>query len=369
MRIPFCDPAAVNREIAGELRVAFERVMAGGHLILGPEVEAFESEWAEMCDVKHCVGTGNCLDALTLMLKGYGIGPGDEVIVPANTYIATWLAVTACGALPVPVDPLEATHNIDPAKAEAAVTSRTRAILAVHLYGRVADMPALRDVADRHGLALLVDAAQAHGAHGTQLGDAAAFSFYPTKNLGALGDGGAVVTNDAGIAAAVRSMGNYGSRRKNEHERIGGNSRLDELQAAFLRVKLPKLGGWNERRRRIASVFQVSLRCTVGLATWSTADYHHLFVIRTPERDRLRARLLEQGIGTMVHYPTPPYLQAAYSNQGAAHAAPRYRRGEFPIAERLAREVLSLPCGPQLTADDVGLVAGAVLEVVEEVYA
>jgi dTDP-4-amino-4,6-dideoxygalactose transaminase len=349
--IPFLDLRAQYLELKEELDDAYCRTMDSGWYILGGEVEAFEREFADYCGVDHCVGVANGLDALHLVMEAWGIGPGDEVIVPSNTYIATWLAVTHTGATPVPVEPLESTHNIDPALIAAAVTERTRAIIAVHLYGQTADMDAIMAIAERHRLLVLEDAAQAHGARykgrrAGSLGDAAGFSFYPGKNLGAFGDGGAVTTNDASLARKVRELRNYGSTRKYVNEITGFNSRLDELQAALLRVKLCYLDRWNGQRGGIAKWYVENLRLNHSglqlpvVPEWSEPCWH-LFVVRCDQRDALQQALSSHGIGTLIHYPIPPHLQQAYSRSG-------FSRGDFPLAERLADEVLSLPMWPQL---------------------
>ena len=359
--IPFLDLHAPHHELRTELQAAFTRVLDSGWFILGQEVEAFEREFAAYCEAEHCVGVGNGLEALHLILRAYGIGPGAEVIVPANTYIATWLAVSYAGATPVPVEPDARTYTLDPARVEAAITPATRAILPVHLYGQPAAMDQLNALAARYGLKVIEDAAQAHGARykGRRvggLGDAAGFSFYPGKNLGALGDGGAVVTNDAELAERVRVLRNYGSRVKYHNEVQGFNSRLDELQAALLRAKLPVLDEWNQRRRAAAARYGDGLAgCELGLPfvpDWAEPVWH-LFVVRHPRRDELQRRLQQAGIGTMIHYPIPPHLQPAYAELG-------YGAGAFPITEAIHREVLSLPMGPHLTEAQQGRVLAAV---------
>ena len=350
-KIPFLDLGASYLELKDELDVAYRRVMESGWYILGKEVDAFESEFAGYCGVRHCVGVGNGLEALHLVLQAWEIGPGDEVIVPSNTYIATWLAVTYTGATLVPVEPSEKTYNIDPEQIEAAITPRTRAILPVHLYGQPADMDPICRIASRHGLKVLEDAAQGHGAmyRGRRvgsLGDAAAFSFYPGKNLGAFGDGGAVTTNDPELAQKVRMLRNYGSPVKYVNELAGFNSRLDELQAALLRVKLRCLDDWNRRRRRVAEFYFKELSGLFQdlvlpyVPDWADPCWH-LFVVQSPDRDAFQARLEKDGVGTLIHYPVTPHLQRAYEKLG-------YARGSFPIAERLAERVLSLPMGPHL---------------------
>lgn len=350
MKVPFLDLRAAYLELKDPIDDAMARVLDSGHYILGPEVEAFESEFAAYCGANHCVGVANGLDALMLCLRAMDIGPGDEVIVPSNTYIATWLAVSQCGAVPVPVEPLEETFNLDATLIEAALTTRTRAIIPVHLYGQPADLDPILEIARRHGLRVLEDAAQAHGARykGRRIGshgDAAAWSFYPGKNLGAIGDGGAVTTNDAGIAERLRTLRNYGSKVKYVNDEAGWNSRLDPLQAAILRVKLSRLDDWNARRKAIATKYLQELS-EVGLRLphspeWADAVWH-LFVVRHSDRDLLQQRLAAEGIGTLIHYPIPPHRQIAYS--AAGHAT-----DGFPIASRMAAECLSLPIGPNLT--------------------
>ena len=358
MKVPFLDLKAPHEELRAELEAASRRVVESGWFIMGPECEAFEAEFAAYCGARHCVGVGNGLEALHLILRAMGIGEGDEVIVPSNTYIATWLAVSYAGATPVPVEPDPLTHNLDPARVEEAVTPRTRAVMPVHLYGQTADMDAINEVAARRGLRVVEDAAQAHGAlykgrRAGALADAAGFSFYPGKNLGALGDAGAVVTDDADLAERVRLLRNYGSRVKYEHEERGYNSRLDELQAALLRAKLPVLDEWNARRRRVAAAYLQQLEGVAGLVLphvpeWAEPAWH-LFVVRSRERARLQAHLSGAGVGTLIHYPKPPHMQPAYREAG-------HRAGDFPLAERLAGEVLSLPMGPHVPAEAVDYV-------------
>ena len=356
MNIPFLDLKAPHDELRAELREAFERVLDSGRYILGNEVAQFEKEFAGYCESKHCIGVGNGLDALHLILRAYGIGEGDEVIVPSNTYIATWLAASYAGATPIPVEPDERTYNIDPARIEAAITPRTRAIIVVHLYGQPADMDAINAIAKKHGLKVIEDAAQAHGAKYKgrrvgSLGDAAGFSFYPGKNLGAIGDGGAVTTNDAELAEKVHVLGNYGSRIKYHNEVKGYNSRLDELQAAFLRVKLQKLDEWNNRRKEIAERYLDGLEQS-GLVLpfvpeWAEPVWH-LFVVRSANRDELQQKLDDAGIGTMIHYPIPPHLSGAYKD---LHLMSR-----CAIAQSLSEDVLSIPIGPHLQLLDVATV-------------
>lgn len=348
MIVPFLDVAAQNRECKRELSEAFGRVAAGNSLILGPEVAAFEQEWAAYCGAKYAVGVGNGLDALRLILKALGIDRGDEVIVPANTYIATWMAVSAVGAWPVPVDVNCFTWNVDPGLVAKVMTYRTKAIIAVNLYGMPADFDGLQEVAAKRRIPIIVDAAQSHGVDCKGL--TAAYSFYPTKNLGALGDGGAVVTDDQQIADSVRRLRNYGSIARNVHTEVGCNSRLDEVQAAFLRAKLLMLDVWNGRRRDNAAIYEEELatgRYTLPMT--GPAREWHQYVIAHKDRDALRKRLAAVEIGTDVHYPTPPHLQPVYAG--------RWKEDAFPIAEALARDCLSLPIGPELTEGQVRYVA------------
>lgn len=358
MRIPFLDLAASYQELKQEVDAAIDRVLASGWYILGPELEAFEAEYAAYCGARHCVGVANGLDALHLALRAMGVGPGDEVIVPSNTYIATWLAVSQCGAVPVPVEPDPETFNIDPAQIEAAITPHTKVILPVHLYGQPADLDPILWIARAHGLKVLEDAAQAHGARykGRRIGshgDAVAWSFYPGKNLGALGDAGAITTNDDELADRLRVLRNYGSRVKYVNEVPGWNSRLDPLQAAVLRVKLQHLDAWNARRAEIAGLYREKLAgsgvALPAVPAWAEPVWH-LFVIRHPRRDAVQQALNEAGIGTLIHYPIPPHRQQAYANLG-------YPAGAFPIAERLADDVLSLPMGPHLRLQEAQQVA------------
>ncbi|MBJ7545193.1 DegT/DnrJ/EryC1/StrS family aminotransferase [Rhodomicrobium udaipurense] len=351
--IPFLDLGAAYRELKAEIDVAIHRVLDSGWYILGPEVEAFEAEWAGFCGAGHAVGVANGLDALILALRALDIGPGDEVIVPSNTYIATWLAVTAVGARPVPVEPDPATHNIAPACIAAAITPATKALLPVHLYGQPADLDPILTLARQHGIAVVEDAAQAHGARykGRRIGahgDVVCWSFYPGKNLGALGDGGAITTNSADLADRIRVLRNYGSRVKYQNEVQGVNSRLDPIQAAVLRAKLPHLDAWTDRRRAIAATYAEGLRDS-GLILPHVPDWAdpvwHLYVVRSPDRAGLQKRLAEAGVGTLIHYPVPPHMQAAYAELGLAPDA-------LPMARQLAEEVLSLPMGPQLALVD-----------------
>jgi dTDP-4-amino-4,6-dideoxygalactose transaminase len=359
--IPFLDLGAAYRELADELDAAAKRVLESGRYILGPEAEAFEREFATYCGVRHCIGTGNGLDALTLILRGLDIGPGDEVIVPGNTYIATWLAVSHVGATPVPVEPIEATYQLDPALVTERIGPRTRAIIAVHLYGMPADMDPLAVVARDHDIELIEDAAQAHGArYGSRrcgsLGRAAGFSFYPGKNLGGYGDGGAITTDDDALADRVRVLGNYGSRVKYENETKGWNTRLDELQAALLRVRLGRLDEWNERRSATADTYSRLLPEAIPEAqlpgpTQGAEPVWHQYVIGVDDRSRVMDELARHGIGTLIHYPIPPHRSGAYAGE---------QWPALPVTERLAERVLSLPIGPQLSGDDVDAVVEAI---------
>lgn len=370
MTVPFLDLKSTYLELKVEIDAACRRVLESGWYVLGEEVEAFEAEYAAFCEARHCVGVGNGLDALHLALRAMEVGPGDEVIVPSNTYIATWLAVSMTGATPVPVEPDERTYNIDPSLIEAGITPRTKVILPVHLYGQPADMDAITSLVARINesritnhesrIRILEDAAQAHGARyrGKRIGahgDAVAWSFYPGKNLGAFGDGGAVTTNDPRIAEKIRVLHNYGSRVKYVNEIKGVNSRLDPLQAAVLRVKLKHLDEWNDRRRQVTAAYLEGLAgapLVLPVVNEGFEPAWHLFVVRTPERDALQKRLAEAGIGTLIHYPIPPHMQEAYSELD-------YGERSYPVAEKIAREVLSLPIGPHLAIDDVQYVIAA----------
>jgi dTDP-4-amino-4,6-dideoxygalactose transaminase len=345
--IPFLELEAAYREVQLELEEAVLASLRSGWYIGGQDVEAFEQAFATFTETQYCVGVANGLDALHLALVAMGVGVGDEVIVPSNTYIATWLAVSQCGATPIPVEPLESTYNLDPGKIEAAITPRTKAILPVHLYGQPADLDPILALARKHGLRVLEDAAQAHGARykGRRIGghgDVVAWSFYPGKNLGALGDAGAVTTNNPKIADRIRVLRNYGSRLKYVNEVQGYNSRLDPVQAVALRVKLKYLDEWNARRKAIAARFAAELEGVVlpKVPEWAEPAWH-LYVVQHAKRDALQKSLQEAGIRTLIHYPIPPHLQQAYQNLG-------YVAGQFPIAEGLANRVLSLPMGPQL---------------------
>jgi dTDP-4-amino-4,6-dideoxygalactose transaminase len=361
MTVPFLNVGATYQELKADIDTAIARVLANGCYIHGPEVEAFEEEFAAYCGADHAVGTANGLDALVLALRALEIGPGDDVLVPSNTFIATWLAVTQVGATPVPVEPDPVTHNMDPARLTAALTPRSKAIIPVHLYGQPVDLGPIIAFARAHGLAVIEDAAQAHGAlyKGQRIGahgDIVCWSFYPGKNLGAFGDGGAVTTNSAALADTVRVLGSYGARVKYHHEARGVNSRLDPLQAAVLRIKLQHLDAWNNRRRQIAARYLEAFSKTALMLPcvpdWAEPVWH-LFVVRTDNRACLQDGLTKAGVGSQIHYPVAPFQQPAYSNSGQVFAAQS-------IAAQLAQEVLSLPIGPHLQAAELERVIAAV---------
>ena len=345
MNIPFADLRPMHDEIRQDLDVAYKKVMDKSWFIQGTELELFEQEFAEYIGVKHCIGVATGLDALYLILRAYGIGDGDEVIVPSNTFIATALAVSYAGATPVFVEPEIETFNLDTSRIEAAITPKTKAIIAVQLQGRCCDMDEINRIAPKYGLKVIEDAAQAHGARykgkkAGALGDAAGFSFYPGKNLGALGDGGCVTTDDDELAAKVRALGNYGSVYKYHHIYKGTNSRLDEMQAAFLRVKLPHLDKWNDARRKIAARYLSEIKNPLIQLPLPTADeyehIYHVFVIRCDKRDELEKYLADNGIHTVKHYPIPMHMQGAYADL-------QIDEGALPIAEEISRTVLSIP--------------------------
>lgn len=347
--IAFLDLKTPHQQIRAELDEAYNRCLNSGWYILGKEVEAFETEFAAYCGVKYCIGVSNGLEALHLIVRAYGIGVGDEVIVPSNTYIATWLAVSYAGAKPVPVEPILATYNLDPVGLEAAITPRTKAIMAVHLYGQPADMDAINLIAKKYNLKVIEDAAQAQGARYKgkrtgSLGDAAGFSFYPGKNLGALGDAGAVTTNDPVLAKQLAVLRNYGSEKKYYNQVKGFNARLDEMQAALLRVKLRYLDNWNAERSQIATQYLQNLADTdlvlPVIPEWAQPVWH-LFVVRHPDRDEKMQQLQARGVQCMIHYPIPPHLQQAYAEFG-------WKEGDFPRSEQIHREVISLPFSLQL---------------------
>ena len=345
MRVPFLDFEGLHNPIREELISAFKEVLDSNWFVMGKQLELFEREYAEWNDVKHCVGVSNGLDALTLALKALEIGPGDEVIVPSNTYIATALAVSNVGATPIFVEPRIETANINPDLIEAAISKRTKAIMPVHLYGQACEMEAIMTIANKFGLFVVEDNAQAHGASYNRKktgswGHINATSFYPGKNLGALGDGGAITTDSDELAHRVRVLRNYGSQEKYKNEVLGYNNRLDELQAAFLRFKLRKLDEWTAERNKIAQAYINVLKDIPGIELLSLADRatsaYHLFVIKVKERKELQSKLSEAGVGTLIHYPIPPHLQECYKFLG-------YKNGDFPISEQLAQKSLSLP--------------------------
>ena len=360
--IKFLDLHKINERFRGEMDAAAKRVLDSGWYLLGKECEAFETEFAAYCGVKHAIGCANGLDALKLIIRAYGFGPGDEVIAPANTYIASLIAISANGATPVLVEPDLATYLIDPAKIEEKITPRTKAIMVVHLYGRVCEMNAVNAIAKRHGLMVIEDCAQAHGAfYGDRrvgvLGDAAGFSFYPGKNLGCLGDGGAVTTNDDELAKKVRALRNYGSDVKYHFPYRGTNSRLDEIQAAWLRVKLPNLDADNARRAEIAARYcreignpaitlPVAVECNRQLS-----NVWHVFPVRTERRDEFQAYLTEKGVQTVIHYPIPPHRQPAYTE---------WHDLKLPITEKIHETIISLPISPVMTDDEVDEVVATV---------
>jgi dTDP-4-amino-4,6-dideoxygalactose transaminase len=363
VNVPFVDLRAQHRALRDELTQAVQRVMERADFALGEDVARFEEEFAAFCGTQYAVGVDSGLSALELSLRAFGIGPGDEVIVPAHTFIATAAAVTFAGARLILVDVDPTTYNMDVAQIEAAITPRTRAIIPVHLYGLPAKMDAILGLADKHGLIVIEDACQAHGAlykgrRAGSLGHVAAFSFYPTKNLGGCGDGGMMATDDAQVAERVRAMRNCGQKEKYRHELPPFNHRLDTLQAAILRVKLRYLESWIEARRRNAALYTKLLAGSGVVTPFEAPDsthVYHLYVVRTLQRDALQAHLREQGIGTAIHYPIPIHLQPFYAQSG-------FRRGQFPVTEQLCDEILSLPMFPEMTADQVEYVATQVIE-------
>lgn len=362
MNIPYMTMKVMNEELATDMKKKFESVYQVSNFIMGKELEAFEEEYAAYCGTKYAIGCGNGLDALYLILEAMGIGKGDEVIVPSNTYIATALAVSRTGALPVFVEPGENTYTINPELIEEKITPRTRAIMAVHLYGRTCDMDGINKVADKHGLKVIEDSAQSHGAEykgkkSGNLGYASGFSFYPGKNLGALGDGGAVTTNDPELAQKVRVLRNYGSEKKYYNEYQGTNSRLDEMQAGFLRVKLPHLDKWNKERNAIAERYLAEMKNPlVKLPLPCDSDNYnvwHIFSVMCERRDELQKFLADNGIGSLCHYPVPMHMQKAYKELG-------YKQGDFPIAENISRCELSIPLFYGMTEDEIAHVISTV---------
>ncbi len=357
--IKFLDLHKINERYRSELDEAVKRVIDSGRYLLGAENERFCNNFAAYCGSKYCVGTANGLDALRLIIMGYGFGNGDEIIVPANTYIATILAITQCGCVPVLVEPDIRTYNIDPSLIEEKITSKTKAVMTVHLYGQTADISAIRKITDKYGLKLIEDAAQAHGAlhkgaKAGNLGDAAGFSFYPGKNLGCLGDGGAVTTNDPDLAKKVKAIGNYGSRKKYENIYPGINSRLDEIQAAMLDVKLKYLEKDNERRIEAAAYYKENIRndkITLPFESKEGRHVYHIFAVLSSERDRLQKYLADKGIETLIHYPVPPHKQECYKGAIA---------GEFPISCKIHESILSIPISPVIEKNEQDKIIEAV---------
>jgi len=363
MSVSFLDLSAAYTEVSAELEAAAQRAMRSGWYIGGPEVTAFETSFAKFCDAKDAIGVANGLEAIEIALHAFEIGAGDEVIVPANTFIATWLAVARRGAVIVPVEPDPETYNITPEAVAEAITPRTRAVIPVHLYGQPADIDGIMRVASERDLIVIEDAAQCHGGrcHGARIGSvghAATWSFYPSKNLGALGDGGAITTNHAEAAARMRLLSNYGSSQKYIHDLPGTNSRLDPLQAAMLSVKLPLLDEWNRRRQAVAAEYLDALSETElvlpKIADWAEPVWH-LFVVRHPDRDDLMTALRERGVETLIHYPIPPHRQNAFKYLG-------FGEGAFPITEQMSQECFSLPMGPHLSTDDTQRVIATLKE-------
>jgi dTDP-4-amino-4,6-dideoxygalactose transaminase len=362
MKIPFLDLKNQSAELHGEIRSAMDQVLADCNFILGKPVAEFEEAFAAYCGCKQGIGVASGLDALKLILRAMEIGPGDEVITVSHTFIATALAISAVGATPVLVEVDPFTYTMDPKVLEAAITSRTKAVMPVHLYGQAADMEPILQIARKHGLKVIEDACQSHGARcnglrAGSLGDAAAFSFYPGKNLGAYGDGGAVTTSDTVLADRIRAMRNYGSVRKYYHDTLGENSRLDTLQAAVLGVKLKYLDAGNAARRAAAALYTEQLKGIGDIITPSirvgSEHVFHLYVIQTGHRDELQRHLLEQGVECLIHYPVPVHLQKAYAAAG-------WRPGDFPLTEKLAGRILSLPVFPGITEEQQTYVTGAI---------
>lgn len=359
--IPFLPLKELNQKYESSFRNSLNHILEKGWYLLGEELEKFEYNFAAYCGTKHCIGVGNGLDALVLILKGMEIGEGDEVIVPSNTFIATLLAVSSVGATPVMVEPNIETYNLDPNLIKEKITNKTKAIIAVHLYGQLANMKDIIKIANENSLKVIEDAAQAHGAFGGTYkagssGDAAGFSFYPGKNLGALGDAGAVTTNDDNLASRIRALRNYGSKVRYDHMVKGVNSRLDEIQASFLSAKLPFLDEENESRRKIAKFYRNNIsnsKLILPNVIEESAHVWHLFVIRTHDRNLLQNYLNEKGIQTLIHYPTAPHKQSAYKE---------WNMLSFPISEKIHAEVLSLPIYPTMTIEQAKYVVDALNE-------
>ncbi|WP_026887161.1 DegT/DnrJ/EryC1/StrS family aminotransferase [Clostridium beijerinckii] len=357
MEVPFLNFKPMHNEIKDEILDVFEKIYDNNWFILGPHVEAFEKEFSKYCGANYCISCGNGLDALSIILRGYDIGEGDEIIVPANTYIATALAVSYVGAKVILVEPDINTFNIDVTKIEAVITKKTKAIIAVHLYGRPAEIDKIKPLCKKYNLKLIEDSAQAHGAiyNGRKtgnLGDAAGFSFYPGKNLGALGDGGAILTNDKDLAEKVRAIRNYGSKIKYYNEYKGVNSRLDEIQAGYLSIKLKSLDKWNSYRQKVAKVYLEKItnnKLNLPNINLSTDSIWHVFALRTEFRDELVNYLNSHGISTVIHYPIPIHLQKAYKELG-------YKEGDFPLAESISKTVLSIPIWYGMTNEEINYV-------------
>ena len=367
-KVPFLDMKSPYQELKAELDTAYQRVMESGWYILGEEVKAFENEFAAYCGARHCLGVGNGLEALHLILRGYGIGEGDEVIVPSNTYIATWLAVSYSGARPVPVEPDPRTYNLDPLRVEAAVTPRTRAILPVHLYGQPADMDSLMEIAARHDLKVIEDAAQAQGARykgrlAGALGHAAGFSFYPGKNLGAFGEAGAIVTSDPDLKARMMTLRDHGQAKRYYHSMVGWNARMDGIQGAVLSIKLRGLAAANAARRAHAAMYSQLLTGTPGVVLPQTAPGNehvfHIYAVRVKHRDQVLQLMAQRGVNCAIHYPVPIHLQEAYAFLGL-------KSGAYPVAERCAGEFLSLPMYPELSETQIQKVANELKSCVAE---
>ena len=365
MKVPFLDLNSTYEEIQEEIEEAILKSCRSGQYIGGSIVEEFERDFSNFVDSKYCVGVGNGLDALVLSLKVLGISHGDEVIVPSNTFIATWLAVSQCGAIPIPVEPNIHTCNIDVKKIESVITNKTKAIIPVHLYGQPADMDEITNIAKKYKLFVIEDAAQAHGSEykAKRIGshsDLVTWSFYPGKNLGAMGDAGAITTNNKDLAMNLISMRNYGSIERYKHDELGVNSRLDPVQASILSVKLKYLDEWNKRRVKIANVYSSELS-GLALTLPFTEEYNksvwHLFCIRSINRDQIRNRLMELGIGTLIHYPIPPHMQKAYKYLS-------YKENDFPISCSMSSELLSLPIGPSLTEEQLEYVTSSIKKIV-----
>jgi dTDP-4-amino-4,6-dideoxygalactose transaminase len=364
LKIPFLDVGESYLELKSEIDIAISRVLDSGCYILGSEVEAFEKEWAKYCEAKYAVGLGSGLDALILALRSLDVGPGDEVIVPSHTYIATWMAITAVGAIPVPVEPSNRTYNIDPDKIAASITKKTKVFLPVHLYGQAVNIDPIIGLANQHGIKIIEDAAQAHGARykGRRIGShghIVCWSFYPGKNLGAFGDAGAITTNDQKIAERIALLRNYGSKKKYFNNEIGINSRLDPLQAAVLSVKLKILDKWTEQRCTIANTYKEKLN-NCGLILPYVPDWAnpvwHLYVVRSQARNKLQDHLTKTGIETLIHYPIPPHMQAAYNNLNIPAET-------LPLSKQISQEILSLPIGPHLNNDKIVFIIDEVIKI------